>query len=340
MNVQRAKPLWGDARASTGQRLSFIIVGLLLLSPSVSGQNLVDPSWCAVSSNSSAAHVSIGARDAVMAAGMKGKPEATRRTNSYKIQNVGNRGIGTGANLYSVTREREVGRTLADEVDRTMRVVTDPTVNGYIARLTQRIVCNSDARFPLSIQVIIDDEVNAFALPGGYLYVQTGLILQADNEAQLAGMIAHEIGHAAARHATREATRSKQWRSFPPLLLVSSLMSSKYSRGAELEADLLGLEYQYLSGYDPQEYIRFFEKTEDPMDKPSFIQRVFSSYPSTPERIKRARRDIQRYLPSKSQYTIDTAAFQQMKSRVRQLVDAVRSPKLSIQINSFNEIHP
>ena len=246
----------------------------------------------------------------------KGQAASANRKQRYEIQNVGHRGIGNGANVYSLSREQETGKLIALQIEKSAQVITDNVVNDYMSQLARKIVSHSDLQVPLIIKVIRDDETNAFSLSGGYVYVQTGLILQADNEAQLASVIAHEIAHVAARHGTRRETR------FRSLLAVCGFMRPKYNRDAEREADLLGMEYQYLSGYDPQEFIRLFEKLGEPDTKISFMERVFSSYPSTAERIRRAQGTIDQYLPAKEQYVIDTAGFEEMKSRVAQLLNS------------------
>ena len=241
---------------------------------------------------------------------------SAKQKQRYEIQNLGHRGIGNGANVYSLTREQETGKLIAAQLERYSQVIADEVVNEYITQLGRTIASHSDLLVPLTIRVIRDDETNAFSLPGGYVYVNTGLILQVNNEAQLAGVIAHEIAHVAARHGTRRETR------FRSVLAVCGFMRPKYNRDAEREADLLGLEYQYLSGYDPQEFIRLFEKLAEPNTKTSFMERVFSSYPSTAERIRRAQETIDQYLPPKEQYVIDTARFEEMKSRVEQLLNS------------------
>lgn len=267
-------------------------------------------SWQTIATVIVASSVLLAMTASAQSNGLAGRAQQKPR---YDIQNVGHRGVGNGANAYSLTREQETGKLIATQFERSAQVITDEVVNDYIAQLGRSIASHSDLQVPLTIKVIKDDETNALSLPGGYVYVQTGLILEADNEAQLAGVIAHEIAHVAARHGTRRETR------FRSLFAVCSFVRPKYNRDAEREADLLGLQYQYLSGYDPQEFIRLFEKLAGPDTKTSFMERVFSSYPSTAERIRRAQGTIDQYLPVKEQYVIDTARFEEMKSRVKQL---------------------
>jgi predicted Zn-dependent protease len=251
----------------------------------------------------------------------------------YDLTRIGNRNVGAGLDFYSLDREIAMGRELSQEIEANARVVHDAVINEYINRVGQRLVANSDARVPFQIKVLEDDEVNAFALPGGFFYVNTGLIEAADNEAGLAGVMAHEIAHVAARHATKNATRSQimNMASIPLLMFggpaafaVREVMGLavpmgvlKFSRDAEREADMLGLEYDYETGYDPQEFVRLFEKFKtQEKGKHSFIAKAFSTHPMTDDRIKRAQEEIERYLPPRSEYVVDTSEFENIKARV------------------------
>jgi len=251
----------------------------------------------------------------------------------YDLTRIGNRNVGAGLDFYSLDREIAMGRELSQEIEANARVVHDAVINEYINRVGQRLVANSDARVPFQIKVLEDDEVNAFALPGGFFYVNTGLIEAADNEAGLAGVMAHEIAHVAARHATKNATRSQimNMASIPLLMFggpaafaVREVMGFavpmgvlKFSRDAEREADMLGLEYDYQTGYDPQEFVRLFEKFKtQEKGKHSFIAKAFSTHPMTDDRIKRAQEEIERYLPPRSEYVVDTSEFENIKARV------------------------
>lgn len=255
----------------------------------------------------------------------------------YDLSRIGSRGVGGGLDFYSLEKEVALGRELANEVERESRLFTDPQVNEYINRLTQNLVRNSDAKVPFRVKVIENDEVNAFALPGGFFYVDTGLILAADNEAGLAGVMAHEIAHVAARHATKNATKQQLFNlaSIPLIFLggpagyaarqvlgIAMPMSFlKFSRDAEREADLLGLEYDYQTGYDPEEFIRLFEKLKirDKENK-NFLARAFSTHPMTADRIKRAQKEIAQHLPAREEYVVDTSEFQSIKKRVQDLL--------------------
>jgi predicted Zn-dependent protease len=261
-------------------------------------------------------------------------PQSAKKVDlKYDLTRIGNRNVGAGLDFYSLDREIAMGRELSQEIEANARVVHDAVINEYINRVGQRLVANSDARVPFQIKVLEDDEVNAFALPGGFFYVNTGLIEAADNEAGLAGVMAHEIAHVAARHATKNATRSQimNMASIPLLMFggpaafaVREVMGFavpmgvlKFSRDAEREADMLGLEYDYETGYDPQEFVRLFEKFKtQEKGKHSFIAKAFSTHPMTDDRIKRAQEEIEQYLPPRSEYVVDTSEFENIKARV------------------------
>ncbi len=254
----------------------------------------------------------------------------------YDVSQIGQRNVGRGLDFYSLDREVALGRQLSQEVEQQARLVTDPVVTEYINRIGQNLVRNSDARVPFTIKVLDNDEVNAFALPGGFFYVDSGLILAADNEAELAGVMAHEIAHVAARHATKNMTRAQIWNmaSVPlifiggPVAYAISEVASlavplgflKFSRDAEREADLLGLEYDYASGYDPEAFVEFFEKLKlDEKKKENFVAKAFATHPMNADRIKAAQDEIRKYLPDRSEYVVDTSEFEDVKERLARL---------------------
>jgi len=251
----------------------------------------------------------------------------------YDVRLIGQRDVGNGVNFYSLDREMAVGRELSKQVEATSKLVTDPLVTEYVNRIGQNLVRNSDARVPFTIKVIDNEEVNAFALPGGFFYVDSGLILAADNEAELAAIMAHEIAHVAARHATKNMTKSEIWNfASIPLMFIGGpagyaiaevaslavpLSFLKFSRDAEREADLLGLEYDYAAGYDPQAFVQFFEKLNaDEKQKHSKLAKMFSTHPMNADRVMAAQNEIRQYLPDRDSYILDTSEFDQVKARL------------------------
>ncbi|MBZ5527079.1 MAG: M48 family metalloprotease [Acidobacteriia bacterium] len=244
-------------------------------------------------------------------------------------------------NFYSLEREISLGKQLAQQVERTAKLVDDPIVTEYVNRVGQNLVRNSDARVPFTIKVIDSDEVNAFALPGGFFYVNSGLILRAQEESELAGVMAHEISHVTARHGTKQDTKGQiiQLATIPLILLgpggwagygiyqgmnfMLPITYLKFSRDAEREADFLGLQYMYKTGYDPNSYVTFFERIQaDERRRPGTIPKVFSSHPPTPERIANTQKEIARILPARAEYIVTTSEFDQVKARLRGLTYA------------------
>ncbi|HEV8525147.1 MAG TPA: M48 family metalloprotease [Terriglobales bacterium] len=263
---------------------------------------------------------------------------AKKLADKYEISRIGSRGIGGGLNFYSLEKEQNLGRALAEEVERSAQLIGDPVVTEYVNRLGQLIVRNSDARVPFTIKVLDNGEVNAFALPGGFFYVNSGLILAAETEAELAAVMAHEVAHVAARHATRNATRAQIWNlaSIPLIFaggaaayavrqvagLAVPMSFLKFSRNAEREADLLGLQYEYAAGYDPAAFVEFFERLgAEKKKKGNFIARAFMSHPMNGDRIKRAQEQIALYLPGREEYVVTTSEFEEVKARLRAVMN-------------------
>ena len=270
-------------------------------------------------------------------------PKATHDKGKNDIDDIGNRNVGkpgSGKSMgdwYSYDTEIKMGKQYAMMVESSARMVKDPVVTEYVNRIGQNLVRNSDAKVPFTIKVIDSDDINAFALPGGFFYVNSGLILAADGEAELAGVMAHEIAHVAARHATREMTRANYAQMATiPLIFVGSwgiyeaasmainialpLTFMKFSRNFESEADYLGLEYMYKAGYDPQAFISFFEKIKaQEKTKPGTLAKAFATHPQTPDRIEKSQQEIRNILPARPEYIVNTSEFNDVKARLASL---------------------
>jgi predicted Zn-dependent protease len=243
--------------------------------------------------------------------------------------------------LTSVEKEIAVGKQIANEIDQSARQIKDPLVSEYVNRLAQNLGRNSDLTIPLTVKVLDDPSLNAFALPGGFLYVNSGLILAADEESQVAGVVSHEIAHVAARHWASQQTKSMLMQlamipliftpmSYPVymgamqgLQIGIPIAFLKFSRSAEAEADLLGLQYMYKAGYDPTAYVTFFSKIiEKERSSPGSMSAIFMSHPPTPERILAAEENIKTILPEREQYLVSTSEFEDVKARLQTIMTA------------------
>jgi predicted Zn-dependent protease len=250
-------------------------------------------------------------------------------------RNIGARGMG---NWYSTESEIKMGKQYADEIEKSTRFINDPVVTEYVNRIGQNIVKNSDCKVPFTIKVIDTDEINAMALPGGFFYVNSGLILAADEEAELAGVMAHETAHVCAHHAAREMTRANYAQiGMVPLIMMTGYSWTGYgiyeatqlmipitflefSREFEAQADYLGVQYMYRAGYDPQAFVTFFEKIENlEKTKPGAVARVFENHPQTPDRIQHTEEEIASILPPKDQYLVTTSEFNDVKARLARI---------------------
>jgi beta-barrel assembly-enhancing protease len=266
------------------------------------------------------------------------KKEPIHLHSKYDVNRIGVRGVGAGMNFYSFEKEQMLGRQLAADVEHQVRLLNDSVITEYVNRVGQKLVRNSDAQVPFTIKVVDDDDINAFALPGGFFYVNTGLIEAADNEAELAGVMAHEIAHVAARHATKNATKRDIWDfASIPLIFVGGpvglavrqvsqiavpMSFLKFSRDAEREADLLGMQYQYAAGYDPQSFIDFFEKLQiKDKKKHNALARAFATHPMTEDRIHRAEVELGTMLPARDDYILTTSEFETVKVRLMQVTN-------------------
>jgi predicted Zn-dependent protease len=268
------------------------------------------------------------------------KPVKTYHDGSIRdIDAVGNRNIGCQrsiSNWYSLERQVAMGRSYSQQIEATSKMISDPVITEYINRVGQNLVRNSDALVPFTIKIVETDDINAFALPGGFFYVDSGLILAADNEAELAGVMAHEIAHVAACHAAREMSRGQLMNlASIPLIFVGGGIGYavqsiaglampmgflKFTRTFESEADFLGIEYMYKAGYDPQALTAFFEKVKVlEKHKPGTLAKAFDTHPQTPDRIEKTQKEINTLLPPLAEYKVDTSEFQEVKERLAQL---------------------
>ncbi len=259
--------------------------------------------------------------------------DAKKHDGSKKdVDAIGNRKVA-GWDWYSIESEIRMGKEYATQIEASLKMVTDPVVNEYINRVGQNLVRNSDAKVPFTIKVVDSDVINAMALPGGFFYVNSGLILAADNEAELAGVMAHEIAHVAARHTTRQLTRAQfiNYASLPLIFVGGGIGLAareavgigvpmtflKFSRSFEAEADYLGIQYMYKAGYDPNEFVNFFEKIQaQEKKKPGSMAKVFADHPQTPDRITKSQEEIATILPPKEQYIETTSEFNDVKARL------------------------
>ena len=284
---------------------------------------------------------------------MKVKKGSIEDVNAVGNREIGGRGMG---NWYSTDSEIKMGKTYADEIEKSTHFITDPVVTEYVNRIGQNIVKNSDCKVPFTIKVIDSDTVNAFALPGGFFYVNSGLLLHADEEAELAGVMAHEIAHVCAHHAAREMTRMNyaQLGTIPLIMMTGYTWTGygiyeaaqfavpmtflMFSREFEAQADYLGVQYMYRAGYDPQAFISFFEKIQAlEKRKPGMVAKAFSDHPQTPDRILHTQEEIEHILPPKDEYLVTTSEFNDVKARLarienkRRLMDTKGGKKPSLR---------
>ena len=292
---------------------------------------------------------------------IKIKPGSIEDVSAVGNREIGARGMG---NWYSTDSEIKMGKQYADEVEKSTRFITDPVIVEYVNRVGQNIVKNSDCKVPFTIKVIDSDEINAMALPGGFFYVNSGLILAADEEAELAGVMAHETAHVCAHHAAREMTRANYVQiGMVPLIMMTGYTWTGYgiyeaaqlaipvtflefSREFEAQADYLGVQYMYRAGYDPQAFISFFEKIQAlEKRKPGLVAKAFSDHPQTPDRIQHTQEEIAQILPARDEYTVTTSEFDDIKARLarienkRRLTDTkgVTRPSLRRASNDPND---
>lgn len=253
---------------------------------------------------------------------------------SVGTRDIGGRGLG---NWYSQNTEVGMGKQYSMEIEKASHMITDPVINEYVNRVGQNVVKNSDCKVPFNIKVIDSDEINAMALPGGFFYVNSGLILAADEEAELAGVMAHEIAHVCAHHGVRTMTKANYmqiaqigsyifiggWTGYgiyEASQIAIPLGLLKFSRAYEAEADWLGVQYMYKSGYDPQAFVSIFEKLDAlEKHKPNAFSSAFSDHPQTPDRIAKTEEEIATILPSKGDYVVTTSEYDSIKARLARL---------------------
>ncbi|HTZ99422.1 MAG TPA: M48 family metallopeptidase [Candidatus Aquilonibacter sp.] len=329
------------------QWMAMAVVASLVMAPALAAAQSQQTSPSQTSAPSTASSTSTSNNPSPATAGTEtastddpGTMPGVKPGSEADVNAIGNRGVGKGLDFYSLEKEIALGKQLAQEVDKDAKFIDDPVVNEYVNRIGQNLVRNSDARVPFTIKVIDSDTVNAFALPGGFFYVDSGLILHADEEAELAGVMAHEIAHVCARHGTKQATKSDlvQMASIPAMIFIPyswagyaiyqgmnfaiPLTFLKFSRHDEAEADYLGTQYMYKAGYDPNAFVAFFEKVEaDEKKEPGTIPKVFSTHPPTPDRIEAVQKEIATILPPRDQYIVTTSEFDSVKHRL-QMIEA------------------
>jgi predicted Zn-dependent protease len=280
-------------------------------------------------------------------------PQKTKNKKN-DVSQIGNRDVGKCLNFYSLEKEIALGKQLAEEVQRQAKMNDDPVLGEYVNRIGQNLARNSDAKVPFTFRIIEDDILNAFALPGGPIFINTGLIRIASEEDEFAGAIAHEIAHVAARHMTCQATKSQLtsllaiplggilggWggvaaRQGASVAIPAAFL--KFSRGDEAEADFLGTQYMYAAGYDPNGAISIFEKMESlNRTKPGTMAKIFSTHPPDSSRIEKTQKEIQEILPAKPEYVVTTSEYTQMRERLidaqmrRKSQDADGRPRLKV----------
>jgi predicted Zn-dependent protease len=282
---------------------------------------------------------------------IKVKPGSIDDVSAVGNRDIGARGMG---NWYSVDSEIKMGKSYASEIEKSTKFITDPVVVEYVNRVGQNIVKNSDCKVPFTIKIIDSDVINAMALPGGFFYVNSGLILNADEEAELAGVMAHETAHVCAHHAVREQTRMNYAQlSTIPLIFIGGwtgygiyeaaslaipMTFLHFSREFEAQADYLGMQYMYRAGYDPQAFIAFFEKVQAlEKRKPGMVEKAFADHPQTPDRILHSQEEIARILPARDEYMVTTSEFDDIKARLarienkRRLTDSKDMKKPSLR---------
>jgi len=253
--------------------------------------------------------------------------------------------------IISERKEVAIGTKYAQQINRSAKLVKDPVISEYVNRVEQNIAQNSDAKIPITVRVIDSPEINAFTLPGGFIYVNTGLLHAASSEAQLAGVLAHETAHVACRHWASDATKRTLLQyamipliltpmSYPVYIGLSEAMNFgipmaflKFSREDEAQADFLGLQYMWKAGYDPNAYLSMFAKIiQEGRSTPGSVAGVFMDHPPTKDRIINAEKEIKTILPKRSEYLVSNSEFQNVHDRLNTLLG--RMKKIQAKANS------
>jgi predicted Zn-dependent protease len=265
------------------------------------------------------------------------------------VNAIGHRNVGKGVNLFSLDREKKLGDQLSNEVERASKLLNDPVITEYVNRIAQKIAANSDARVPVSVRVIDSDTANGFTLPGGFQYINTGMLLQTENEGELAGLLARGVAHTALRSSTKEATKVELMQlatipltilgpagwggygNYQGLNLAIPITSLKFRRDAQRAADFYALQYLYKSGYDPECLVRLLERGPSQTPAATKIPETFSEFPPLSERLASMKKEIARILPHQDTNIVTTGEFQQIQDRLRSLKsnETVGPPALS-----------
>ena len=270
------------------------------------------------------------ATSSVAQSGSKREP----RNDKEDVTKIGDRGVGDAFNLYSIKEEQRVGKKAAELIEQREPMLADSVTAEFVNRVAQNLALNSDAKVPILARVIDSDQVNAMALPGGYIFVNAGLIEFAADESELAGVLAHEIAHVAARHGTRSVSRAQTANLIASIFigamgekaqavyagagLVLPLTFLKFSRSFEKQADFLGIQYLYAAGYDPLAMVQFFERlSAEQRSTGNVISTLFRSHPLSKKRVRLAQKAIDELLPDRATYNVTSSEFDRVKARLQ-----------------------
>jgi len=281
-----------------------------------------------------------------MAAAILG-PALSARAGDQKndINAIGSRNVAHHVLFISPEKEIAIGKQYSQEIDRTAKLINDPVITEYVNRVAQNVARNSDLKVPLTVKVIDSPGINAFALPGGFLYVNSGLLQTADEESQVAGVIGHEIAHVACRHWAAAQTKQTllQFMTIPLMFTPMSypvyiglvegmnmgvpMAFLHFSRNDEAEADYYGLQYMVKAGYDPQAYESIFSKViEEERRIPGSVPKIFMDHPPTPDRMLAIDQEMKSF-PRRDQYLVSTSEFDDVKARLNQVINNRKKEK-------------